>query len=99
MRNLIHHIIVRGRVQGVGYRAFVADEAEARGIAGWVRNRRDGTVEAVLAGSAESIAAMIDACRKGPLGARIDGIAEREGTPDELALHRAGEPFSVLPTA
>ncbi len=98
MSDLIRHIIARGRVQGVGYRAFVADEAMNRGIAGWVRNRRDGTVEAVFSGPAEVVQGMIEACRKGPWGARVDGIEEREGTEDELAQRRPGEEFSVLPT-
>ncbi len=98
MSDLIRHVIARGRVQGVGYRAFVADEAMNRGVAGWVRNRRDGTVEAVFAGPAEIVQGMIDACRKGPWGARVDGVEEREGTAAELAQRRAGEDFSVLPT-
>jgi acylphosphatase len=93
--NAIRHVIVRGRVQGVGYRAFVADEAMRRGIAGWVRNRRDGTVEALFAGAVE---AMIEACRQGPWGARVNGIEQREGAPEELKQRRAGEDFSVLPT-
>ena len=96
MSDLIRHIIARGRVQGVGYRAFVTDEAMNRGIAGWVRNRRDGTVEAVFAGPSDRHG-MIAACRKGPWGARVDGVDEREGT-DELAQRRPGEEFSVLPT-
>jgi acylphosphatase len=99
MSNLIRHIIVRGLVQGVGYRAFVADEAQARRIEGWVRNRRDGTVEAVLSGPAEMVDPMIESCRKGPWGSRVTGFDVRAGTADALALRRAGEDFSVLPTA
>ena len=99
MSNLIRHIIVRGLVQGVGYRAFVADEAQARRIEGWVRNRRDGTVEAVLSGPAEMVDPMIEACRKGPWGSQVDGLDVRAGTADDLALRRSGEDFSVLPTA
>ena len=76
----------RGRVQGVGFRAFVEDEAARRGVAGWVRNRRDGTVEAVFAGDAKAVEDMIAACRKGPYAARVDGIEERDGRADELAL-------------
>jgi acylphosphatase len=98
MSDLIRHISVQGRVQGVGYRAFVADEAMGRGIAGWVRNRRDGSVEAVLSGSAEAVHAMIAVCRRGPWGARVDRLDEREGTAQELAERRIGEEFSVLPT-
>ena len=91
---VLRHVIARGRVQGVGYRAFVADEAMSRQIGGWVRNRRDGTVEAVLAGPAE----VVEACRKGPLGSRVDAIYQREATQHEWALRLAGEDFSVLPT-
>ena len=98
MSNLIRHIIVRGLVQGVGYRAFVADEAQARRVGGWVRNRRDGAVEAVLSGPAEMVGPMIEACRKGPWGSRVDGIDQREATPDEVTLRRREEQFSVLCT-
>ncbi len=96
--NVIRHVIVRGRVQGVGYRAFVADEAISRGIQGWVRNRRDGTVEALFAGPAGTVEAMIEACRQGPWGARVDAIEQREAPADELKQRRTGEDFSVLPT-
>jgi acylphosphatase len=98
MSRLIRHIIVRGRVQGVGYRAFVADEAQARRIDGWVRNRRDGTVEAVLAGPSEMVEPMIEACRKGSWGSRVDGLDVRDGTAEDLRQRVAGEDFSVLPT-
>ena len=96
--NVDRHVVVRGRVQGVGYRAFVADQARRLGIEGWVRNRRDGTVEVVVCGNADVIAEMIEACRKGPWGAKVDGLAERDAASDERALRRSGEPFSVLPT-
>lgn len=96
--NVAHHLVARGRVQGVGYRAFVADEAARRGIAGWVRNRRDGTVEALFSGPAEDVADLIEACRKGPWGARVDALDQREPSADELAMSRPGEEFSVLPT-
>jgi len=98
MSDVIRHIIVRGQVQGVGYRAFVEDEAAIRGLEGWVRNRRDGAVEAVFAGSAEEVEMMIEACRKGPWSARVDGIDQREGSRDKLAQRRAEETFSVLAT-
>lgn len=98
MSDLIRHIIARGRVQGVGYRAFVADEAVRHGVGGWVRNRRDGTVEAVFAGPEEAVDAVIAACRRGPWGASVAGVTVREGTADELAQRRRGDEFSVLPT-
>jgi acylphosphatase len=67
----IRHVTIRGRVQGVGYRAWVEDEATARNLEGWVRNRRDGSVEAVFAGSEDVVSEMIASCRRGPLSARV----------------------------
>ncbi len=95
----IRHIIARGRVQGVGYRAFVEAEALVRGLGGWVRNRRDGTVEAVFVGEEPVVADMIEACRQGPFAARVDRIDQRDGTDEELRLRQPGEAFSVLATA
>ena len=98
--SVIRHIIVHGRVQGVGFRAFVEVEALTRGVEGWVRNRRDGSVEAVFSGEADAVAAMIEACRRGPsYGARVDVLHQRDSDGDDLKLRRAGESFSVLPTA
>jgi acylphosphatase len=96
---VIRHVIVHGRVQGVGFRAFVEIEALRRGIEGWVRNRSDGSVEAVFAGEADVVAAMIEACQRGPLGARVDVQHQRDSDGDDLKLRRPGELFSVLPTA
>ncbi len=94
----IRRLSVRGRVQGVGYRVFVAEEAAARGVQGWVRNRRDGTVETVLAGSPDALGELMAALRRGPAGARVDAIEDQDGGAADLALRRAGEPFSILPT-
>ena len=93
---VIRHMVVRGRVQGVGYRVFVEHEALRRGLEGWVRNRRDGSVEAVFAGSIEIVEAMIEACRRGPFSARVDALDQREGTDDELRMRAPGDLFSVL---
>ena len=93
---VIRHVIVHGRVQGVGFRAFVEGEALARGLEGWVRNRRDGSVEAVFMADAATVTAMIEACRRGPFGARVDVLHQRDGSADELKLRRPGELFSVL---
>ena len=92
----IRHVIVRGRVQGVGFRAFVEREALKRGLEGWVRNCRDGSVEAVFAGEAAVIADMVEACRRGPLLSRVDALDQREGTSDELNKRAPGDVFSVL---
>ena len=83
---LIRHVVFRGRVQGVGFRAFVEDAAARTGVEGWVRNRRDGTVEAVFAGDAKAVEDTIAACRKGSYAARVDGIEARDGRAEELAL-------------
>jgi acylphosphatase len=96
--NAIRHVIFRGRVQGVGYRAFVEDEAMGRDIEGWVRNRRDGTVEALFVGDVDAVEDTIAACRKGPPGARVDAVETREGGAEELAECVQGASFAVLPT-
>ena len=92
------HVIVRGQVQGVGYRAFVEHEAQRRRLEGWVRNRRDGTVEAVFVGPRAAIEAVVEACRRGPTLARIDALDQREGTEADLRERAVGGGFSVLPT-
>jgi len=96
---VVRHISVRGRVQGVGFRAFVEHEALKRGLGGWVRNRRDGTVEAVFRGEAALVAAAVEACRRGPMSGRVDALDQRDGDAEDLKLLRPGEVFSVLPTA
>jgi acylphosphatase len=97
--HIVRHVIVRGRVQGVGFRAFVEHNALRHGIEGWVRNRRDGSVEAVFAGPVEKVEATIRACEAGPPSARVDGVDQREATAAALSSRRDGETFSCLPTA
>lgn len=96
---IIRHVIVRGRVQGVGYRAFVEHEAHRHGLHGWVRNRRDGSVEAVFAGSRDAVEVMVEACRRGPYSAQVDALDHRDGSEADLAAHAPRDAFSVLPTA
>jgi acylphosphatase len=67
-------IVVSGRVQGVGFRYALADEARSRGIRGWVRNRRDGSVEAMLAGDADAVDALVAWARRGPPSARVSSV-------------------------
>jgi len=98
MSDTIRHVTVGGRVQGVGYRYFVEQAARSHDLEGWVRNRRDGSVEAVFAGPEEAVTAMIAACRRGPSSARVDALRDEAATPDMLNLRIAGERFSVLPT-
>lgn len=98
MSNVIRHALVRGRVQGVGYRAWVEAQAISRNIEGWVRNRRDGSVEALFSGAEDVVADMIAACRRGPMSARVDAVLSEDAHSALLDLRWAGEPFSVLPT-
>jgi acylphosphatase len=65
---------IRGRVQGVWYRGWTVDAAQRRSLRGWVRNRRDGSVEALFIGPRDQVDAMIEACREGPPAARVDSV-------------------------
>jgi acylphosphatase len=98
MSGAIRQVTVTGRVQGVGYRAWVEHRAVAYGLEGWVRNRKDGSVEALFAGPADVVADMVAVCRRGPSSARVDGVQDEPGSSDTLRLRRPGERFSMLPT-
>ena len=65
---------IHGRVQGVWYRAWAVEQASLRGLRGWVRNRRDGSVEALLIGPSDKVEAMVEQCREGPPAARVDSV-------------------------
>jgi acylphosphatase len=67
-------LVVSGRVQGVGYRVFLTREARAAGVAGWVRNRRDGTVEAIVQGNADAVERVIARARIGPSAGRVADV-------------------------
>jgi acylphosphatase len=83
---------IQGRVQGVWYRGWAVAEAEKLGLSGWVRNRRDGSVEALISGPAPAVRTMIERCRRGPTAARVDHIIE-------APISEAVEPgFRQLPT-
>ncbi|HRY23046.1 MAG: acylphosphatase [Geminicoccaceae bacterium] len=84
---------IYGRVQGVGYRAWLIRIAEARGIDGWARNRADGSVEALLHGDPEMVQAVVERCHRGPRLARVDRI---EQAPDGSVPDRG---FVQRPTA
>jgi acylphosphatase len=85
-------LVIAGRVQAVGYRAWTLDRAVRLGLRGWVRNRRDGTVEALVAGEDDAVAAMIEACRQGPPAARVVDVAVSDAEDD------GSDGFSARPT-
>ncbi len=99
MTDAILHVTIRGRVQGVGYRAWIEDRARASQLEGWVRNRRDGSVEAVFSGPASVVAEMVAHCRHGPPSSRVEAVLNEPTGPGLLKMRPAGEAFSVLPTA
>jgi acylphosphatase len=83
---------IRGRVQGVWYRGWTEEEATRRRLRGWVRNRRDGSVEALFAGPAALVQDMIEACWKGPPAARVEAVEQR------AAAAFSGSGFDTLMT-
>jgi acylphosphatase len=76
------HVVVRGLVQGVYFRGETRERARSVGVAGWVRNRPDGAVEAVFEGAGERVESMVAWCRRGPAGARVDDVAVDWQQPD-----------------
>lgn len=84
---------IEGRVQGVGFRYWTEGVATGLGLSGWVRNRRDGSVEAVFSGPADAVADMLELCRQGPPSSRVDRI----DTVEEDDPTPAG--FDLMPTA
>ena len=86
------HLIISGRVQGVGYRNYMAHKARQFQISGWVRNRSDGSVEAVIQGTPENVEALIVRARRGPAKASVTGITVSEASGDFTD-------FVTLPTA
>ena len=89
------HLRIAGRVQGVGYRYALRGAAIARGLTGWVRNRRDGSVEAVLQGEAENVEAVLAWAHRGPPAARVASVHAQDAPRD---LDRPYSSFDELPT-
>jgi len=87
-------LTITGRVQGVGYRDWVMVMAERLGLSGWVRNRVDGSVEAVIVGDDAAVGRMIEACRRGPTAARVDAVDV-----EPLDLDVLPDGFTQRPTA
>lgn len=82
MERIAIRLTIRGRVQGVGYRWWATEMAERLGVDGWVRNRRDGSVELLAVGSAAAVEALAEACRHGPPAAAVASV-DRAPAPDE----------------
>jgi acylphosphatase len=81
-------IVVSGRVQGVFFRYWTRREAERLGVAGWVRNRPDGTVEAHAEGDADAVAALVGWAQEGPAHARVDRVEDADAEPEGLTGFR-----------
>lgn len=86
------HVLINGRVQGVGFRAWIEQRAIDLGLTGWVRNRSDGSVEAVFQGEPERVGEMLEACKSGPRHAQVTSV---ELLGDGVDPH---DRFVVLPT-
>lgn len=85
-------VVIAGRVHGVGYRDWMVAQAEAMGVSGWVRNRSDGSVEALVQGPTAVVEELLRACRRGPRAAHVESIAE------ELTDEEAQPGFQRRPT-
>lgn len=96
---MIRHLRITGRVQGVGYRAGLAREASALSLRGWVRNRLDGSVEALVAGDPAAVEGLLSWARRGPGLARVDAVMVAE-TPahTDPAATAVTDDFTILPT-
>jgi len=84
------HLTIGGHVQGVGFRYATLERARSRGVAGWVRNNADGTVDAVFEGPPEAVEALIAWCRRGPSAARVDEVRVEVEAPSGEHGFRAG---------
>lgn len=85
-------LVIGGRVQGVGFRAWMAEHARALGVSGWVRNRVDGTVEALVAGDVAAVEELLRLCRRGPRMAEVRSIDEEMADPPDHPGFHEGPP-------
>ena len=91
MKPIAKHLKISGRVQGIGYRHFMVHTAHELGVTGWVRNRHDGSVEAVISGPPDAVHMMMERARRGPSHAMVTGF-------DVAEAHASFERFDALPT-
>lgn len=96
MTEVAAEIVVTGRVQGVGYRAWAQSNANGLGLRGLVRNRADGSVQALVAGPEERIKAFAQACRAGPTEAKVDRVERKPATLDDIPN---GDRVEIAPDA
>ena len=92
MTTVVRRLVIKGRVQGVGFRYALADEARALGLRGWVRNRRDGDVEAIVAGPAQNVEAIIAWAHRGPPAAKVSAVDVEPATGEFTG-------FEIAPTS
>jgi acylphosphatase len=86
---IARRVVISGRVQGVGFRDWLVWQARRRGVHGWVRNRRDGTVEALLHGEDAAVADLLRLCHDGPPHADVQDVAHGDADPPaETGFHR-----------
>jgi acylphosphatase len=85
-------VVVTGMVQGVGFRAWTEEQALTLGLDGWVRNRRDGSVEAIVAGADEGVDALLDILLRGPAGSRVETVTASD------SAEVVAKGFRILPT-
>jgi acylphosphatase len=88
MAAIRRRVVVHGNVQGVFFRDSTSDEAESKGVAGWVRNRDDGTVEAVFEGDPDAVEALVEFCRSGPSKADVERVEVDEQEPEGIGSFR-----------
>ena len=89
METVTIRVVIEGRVQGVWYRGWTVEQARARGLVGWVRNRHDGSVEALFSGSGDVVREMVEACRRGPPAAVVTAMhAASDNPPGEPGFHQ-----------
>jgi acylphosphatase len=91
MATIAARLVITGRVQGVGFRVWTCRQARRRGVRGWVRNRLDGSVEALLIGEADAVDAVVEACRQGPGMAQVHGVSRMPAEDDgSTSFHERG---------